>query len=147
MQAKKGKQDCFKVLTPAYQWLRPLLFLYVGDGGNLWQRSSNKQLVMVTFKTVPVRSARFNLIISCNRGKKTPTNYLNLPSLMHSLIWGDSPFGDLWDIRDMTFWRAQYLTYSCWRQQELTTHTTVWNLNTLSQIKEGMETHKWLSHF
>lgn len=69
---KEGKQDCFKVLTPAYQWLRlPLLFLHVGDGGNLWQRNSNKQLVMVTFKMVPARSARFNLIISCN-GEKNP---------------------------------------------------------------------------
>lgn len=71
---KKGKQDCFKMLTPAYQWLRSmltLLFLHVGDGGNLWQRNSNKQLVMVTFKTVPARSARFNLIISCN-GEKNP---------------------------------------------------------------------------
>lgn len=50
---KKGKQDCFKVLTPVYQWPRStltLLFLHVGDRGNLWQRNSNKQLVMVTLK-------------------------------------------------------------------------------------------------
>lgn len=49
---KKGKPDCVKVLTPAHQWPRSmltLLFLHVGDGGNLWQRNSNKQLVMVTF--------------------------------------------------------------------------------------------------
>lgn len=81
---KKRKQDCIMVLSPAYQWLRSiltLLFPHVGDGGNLWQRNSKKQLVMVTFKMVPAMSARFNLIISCNGKKKNnPTDYLNPPS-------------------------------------------------------------------
>lgn len=81
--------------------------------------------------------------------KKTPIcNYLNLPSWMHSLIWGTSPCSDLGDMGDMTFWRAEYLTtYQGWRHPELITRATFSNLDMLPWIREGMETHKWPTAF
>lgn len=81
--------------------------------------------------------------------KKAPIcNYLNLPSRMHSLIWGTSPFSDLGDTGDMTFWRAEYwTTYQGWRQPELITHATFSNPDMLSWIREGVETHKWPTAF